>query len=58
MTGMRSMALLQRLLIVVVASLTSGCAVAAGIFKAGFWSGLIIAVAIIIGLMLLLRKRR
>ena len=52
------MALFQRLLIVVVASLTSGCAVAAGIFKAGFWSGLIIAVVIIIGLMMLLRKRR
>jgi hypothetical protein len=58
MFEMRSMALLQRLLIVVLTPLMSGCAVAAGIFKAGFWSGLIIAVVIIIGLMMLLRKRR
>jgi len=52
------MALLQILLIVVVAVLTSACSVAAGIFKAGFWSGLIIAVVIIVGLMILLRKGR
>ena len=52
------MALLQILLIVVLATLVSGCAVAAGIFKAGFWTGLIIAIVIVIGLMMLLRKRR
>ena len=51
------MALLQILLIVVLAALTSGCAVAAGIFKAGFWTGLIIAIVIVVGLMILLRKR-
>ena len=51
------MALLQILLIVVLAALTSGCAVAAGIFKAGFWVGIIVAVAIVIGMMVLLRKR-
>jgi hypothetical protein len=51
------MALLQILLIVVLATLTSGCAVAAGIFKAGFWTGLIIAIVIVVGLMTLLRKR-
>ena len=51
------MALLQILLIAVLATLTSGCAVAAGIFKAGFWVGIIVAVAIVIGMMMLLRKR-
>ena len=51
------MALLQILLFVVLATLTSGCAVAAGIFKAGFWTGLIIAIVIVVGLMTLLRKR-
>ena len=50
------MALLQILLIVVLATLTSGCAVAAGIFKAGFWVGIIVAVVIVIGIMML-RKR-
>ena len=38
------MALLQILLVVVLATLAAGCAVAAGIFKAGFWIGLIIAI--------------
>ena len=51
------MALLQILLIIVLATLASGCAVAAGIFKAGFWTGLIIAIVIVVGLMMLLRKR-
>ena len=51
------MALLQILLIVVLAALTSGCAVAAGIFKAGFWTGLVIAIVLVVGLMMLLRKR-
>jgi hypothetical protein len=51
------MALLQILLLVVLATLTSGCAVAAGIFKAGFWTGIIITVVILVGLMMLLRKR-
>ena len=51
------MALLQTLLIVVLAASTSGCALAAGIFRAGFWTGIIIAVVIVVGLMMLLRKR-
>jgi hypothetical protein len=51
------MALRQILLIVVLATLTSGCAVAAGIFKAGFWTGLIIAIVVVVGLLMLLRKR-
>ena len=51
------MALLQTLLVVALAVLTAGCSVAAGIFKAGFWVGIIIAVVIVVGLMMLLRKR-
>jgi hypothetical protein len=51
------MALLQILLIVVLATLTSGCALAAGIFRAGFWVGIIVAVAIVVAIMML-RKRR
>jgi hypothetical protein len=57
MTRTRSMALRQILLIVVLAALASGCTVAAGIFKAGFWVGIIVAVVIVVGLMMLLRKR-
>lgn len=51
------MVLLQLLLVVVLATLASGCTVAAGIFKAGFWVGIIVAVVIVIGMMMLLRKR-
>ncbi len=51
------MALFQVLLVVALTVLTAGCAVAAGIFKAGFWVGIIVAVAIVIGMMVLLRKR-
>ena len=42
------LSLLARILIVVVLAVTlSGCAAVAGIFKAGFWTGLIIAVVVI-----------
>ena len=51
------MALFQILLVVVLAMLASGCTVAAGIFKAGFWVGIIVAIVIVIGMMMLLRKR-
>jgi hypothetical protein len=37
--------------------LTAGCTVAAGIFKAGFWTGIILVVVIVVGLTMLLRKR-
>jgi hypothetical protein len=52
------MALLQILLIVVLATLTSGCAVAAGIFKAGFWVGIIVAIVLVVGALMLFRGRR
>ena len=51
------MALLQILLIVVLAALTSGCALAAGIFRAGFWVGIIVALVIVIGLWRMFGRR-
>ena len=51
------MRLLQLALIVVLATLATGCSVAAGIFKAGVWVGIIIAVVVVLGLMMLLRRR-
>jgi hypothetical protein len=51
------MALLQVLLVAALAVLTAGCTVAAGIFKAGFWTGIILVVVIVVGLTMLLRKR-
>jgi hypothetical protein len=52
------MRLLQIALIVVLGMLTAGCSVAAGIFKAGFWVGIIIAVVLVVGITMLLRGRR
>jgi hypothetical protein len=51
------MRLLQLALIAVLGMLTAGCTVAAGIFKAGFWVGIIIAVVVVLGLVMLLRRR-
>jgi hypothetical protein len=47
-----------RLLLVVLLALTmSGCAAVAGIFKAGFWVGIVIAVIVVVGLFALLGRR-
>jgi hypothetical protein len=35
---------------------SSGCEIAGGIFKAGFWIGAILAVIIVVGLVMLFRK--
>jgi hypothetical protein len=51
------MRLLQLALIIVLPVLATGCSVAAGIFKAGFWVGIIIAVVVVLGLVMLLRRR-
>jgi hypothetical protein len=51
------MRLLEIALIAVLGVLTAGCSVAAGIFKAGFWVGIIIAVVVVLGLLMLLRRR-
>ena len=43
------LSLVMRILLVVLIALTmSGCAAIAGIFKAGVWTGLIIAVVVIV----------
>ena len=43
------LSLLTRILLVVLLAVTiSGCAAIAGIFKAGFWTGLVIAVVVIV----------
>ncbi len=35
---------------------SSGCKIAGGIFKAGFWIGAILAVVIVVGLLMLFKK--
>lgn len=45
-------------LILFLAFATSGCRLAGGIFKAGFWSGIILVVIIAAGLMFLVTKMR
>ena len=52
------MAVFQLLLFVALAVLTSGCALAAGIFRAGFWVGLIVALVIVVGLWTVFRRLR
>jgi hypothetical protein len=47
----------RHLVIVMLAAFASGCAVVGGIFKAGFWVGIIVAVAIVVGLMMLMRRK-
>jgi hypothetical protein len=53
---MRSM--LSVLLVVLLAVVASGCSVVGGIFKAGFWSGIIIVVLIVAALLFLVTKAR
>ena len=52
------MARLHILLIVVLAASASGCAVAAGIFRAGFWVGIIVALVIVVGVWRMFGRRR
>ena len=44
------------LLVVLLAISVAGCEIVGGIFKAGFWVGIIIAVVIVIGVVALLRR--
>jgi hypothetical protein len=46
------------LLVVVLSLLAAGCSLAAGIFKAGFWVGIVLAVVLVVGVMLMFRGRR
>jgi hypothetical protein len=48
---------LARVLLVVLLAVTlAGCTVVGGIFKAGFWVGIVIAVVVVAGIFALLRR--
>jgi len=55
---MRMGSLLSLLFVVLLAVVVSGCSVVGGIFKAGFWSGIIIVVLIVAALLFLVAKAR
>jgi uncharacterized membrane protein len=49
---------LTRVLLVVLLAVTmAGCSAIAGIFKAGFWAGIIIAALVVVGIFALLGRR-
>jgi hypothetical protein len=45
------------LLILVLAVAVAGCSVVGGIFKAGFWVGIVLAALIVVGIVVLLGRR-
>ena len=47
----------QMVLVVLVAAMLAGCAAVAGIFKAGFWVGIVMAVIVVVGLFALFGRR-
>jgi hypothetical protein len=52
------LSLLTRILLIVLLAVTlAGCSAIAGIFKAGFWTGLIIAVVVIVVIVGLVGRR-
>jgi hypothetical protein len=52
------LSLLSRILLVVLLAVTmSGCAAIAGIFKAGFWTGIIIAVIVVVIIVALVSRK-
>ena len=46
------------LLVLFFALAVSGCSLAGGIFKAGFWSGIILVAIVAVGLMALVAKMK
>ena len=44
--------------VVLLSVLAGGCSLAAGIFKAGVWVGLVLAIVLVVGVMMLFRGRR
>ena len=50
------MSLMRLLLIVLLAVITAGCSAVAGIFKAGFWVGMIVAAVVVVGIVALMKK--
>jgi hypothetical protein len=49
---------LRLLMLVLFATAASGCGLAAGIFKAGFWAGIIVVALIVVGIVFLVGKSR
>jgi hypothetical protein len=47
----------RAVLVVLLAVPAAGCSVAAGIFKAGFWAGILLAAVLVVGILMLLRRR-
>ncbi len=45
-------------LVLLLAVVASGCSVVGGIFKAGFWAGIIVVVLIVLALVFLVGKTR
>lgn len=52
-----SSTLVKLLLVVLLAVTAAGCSAIAGIFKAGFWVGLIVAIVVVVGLFALFGRR-
>ena len=51
------LSLIARLLLVVLLAVTAtGCAAVAGIFKAGFWVGIILAAVVVVGIFALMKR--
>jgi uncharacterized membrane protein YkvI len=55
---MTDRSVLNVLLVVLLGVLAAGCSVVGGIFKAGFWSGIIVVVLIVAALLFLVTKAR
>jgi len=47
----------RSLVVVLLAALTAGCSVVGGIFKAGFWTGIILAAVVVVVLVMVLRRK-
>jgi hypothetical protein len=51
--------IVSRLFLLCLFAVTAaGCSVAAGIFKAGFWSGIIVVILVVVGIVFLVGKAR
>ena len=46
-----------RVLVLTLAATSAGCSVVSGIFKAGLWTGIILTVVIVVGVVMLFRGR-
>ena len=51
-------AMSRLLVLLLLATAASGCGLAAGIFKAGFWAGIIVVALIVVGIIFLVGKAR